>query len=227
MIIYNTTMDLISKEVSKEEEKQFSHRIQYQDIFLLWQPSCIFYPQKNIQWYIHLKIGFIQSVVSEKILISIVFSLGTNVKCRDHRTILLVRWFMVFNATFNISVISWQSVLLVEETGKPRENQWPVPNFFSHRVKFRTKTADYLFCSSFMFQDWGQLVFFSVKIWQHNFFFQKEHMVVPLAGLCDISPCLSVLSQHYVIKFVSHLGQVTGFLWVFLFPPPIRLTVTI
>ena len=31
--------------------------------------------------------------------------------------------FMVFNATFNnISVISWQSVLLVEETGVPEEN---------------------------------------------------------------------------------------------------------
>jgi hypothetical protein len=31
---------------------------------------------------------------------------------------------MVFNATFNnISVISWQSVLLVEETGVPEENQ--------------------------------------------------------------------------------------------------------
>jgi hypothetical protein len=33
-------------------------------------------------------------------------------------------WFVVFNATFNnISVISWPSVLLVEETGEPRENQ--------------------------------------------------------------------------------------------------------
>jgi hypothetical protein len=31
---------------------------------------------------------------------------------------------MVFNATFNnISVLSWQSVLLVEETGVPREKQ--------------------------------------------------------------------------------------------------------
>jgi hypothetical protein len=31
---------------------------------------------------------------------------------------------MVFNATFNnISAISWQYVLLVEETGVPRENQ--------------------------------------------------------------------------------------------------------
>jgi hypothetical protein len=33
---------------------------------------------------------------------------------------------IVFNATFNnISVISWQSVLLVEETGVPRENHRP------------------------------------------------------------------------------------------------------
>jgi hypothetical protein len=31
-------------------------------------------------------------------------------------------WFMVFNATFNnISFISWQSILLVDETGVPRE----------------------------------------------------------------------------------------------------------
>ena len=38
-------------------------------------------------------------------------------------------WFMVmvFNATFNnVSVISWWSVLLVEETGEPRENHPPV-----------------------------------------------------------------------------------------------------
>jgi hypothetical protein len=34
---------------------------------------------------------------------------------------------MVCNAVFNnISVISWRSVLLVEETGVPRENHWSV-----------------------------------------------------------------------------------------------------
>ena len=34
-----------------------------------------------------------------------------------------LRWLMGFNATFNnISAISWRSVLLVEETGIPREN---------------------------------------------------------------------------------------------------------
>ena len=33
---------------------------------------------------------------------------------------------MVFNATFkNISVISWRSVLLLEETGVPKENHRP------------------------------------------------------------------------------------------------------
>jgi len=33
---------------------------------------------------------------------------------------------MVFDATFsNISVISWRAVLLVEETGVPREIYWP------------------------------------------------------------------------------------------------------
>ena len=45
---------------------------------------------------------------------------------------------VVFNATFkNISVISWQSVLLVGETGVPRENHWPVASHWqalSHKV---------------------------------------------------------------------------------------------
>ena len=36
----------------------------------------------------------------------------------------------VFNATFNnISVISWQLVLLVEETGGPRENHRAVAGY--------------------------------------------------------------------------------------------------
>jgi len=33
--------------------------------------------------------------------------------------------------------------------------------------------------------------------------------------------------QHYVIKFVSDLQQVGGFLREFWFPPPIKLTATI
>ena len=46
--------------------------------------------------------------------------------------------FMVFQATFNnISVISWRSVLLVEETGVPRENHQPAASHWqisSHSV---------------------------------------------------------------------------------------------
>jgi hypothetical protein len=47
-------------------------------------------------------------------------------------------WFMVFNATFKyISVISWRSVLLVEEAGVRRENHRSVASHWqtlSHNV---------------------------------------------------------------------------------------------
>jgi hypothetical protein len=42
---------------------------------------------------------------------------------------------MVVNATFNnISVISWQSILLVEETGVPRENHRPVASDWLYHI---------------------------------------------------------------------------------------------
>jgi hypothetical protein len=51
---------------------------------------------------------------------------------------------MVFNATFNnVSAISWWSVLLVEETGVPRENHWPAASHWqtlSHNVVSSTPT---------------------------------------------------------------------------------------
>ena len=47
-------------------------------------------------------------------------------------------WFMVFDATFNnISVISWRSVFLVEETWVPGENHRPVASHWrtlSHSI---------------------------------------------------------------------------------------------
>jgi hypothetical protein len=49
---------------------------------------------------------------------------------------------MVFNATFsNISVISWQSALLMEETGLPKETHRPATSYFqtlSHDVSSST-----------------------------------------------------------------------------------------
>jgi len=45
---------------------------------------------------------------------------------------------MVFNATFNnISVISWWSVLLVEETGVPGENNGPVIDKLYHIMLYQ------------------------------------------------------------------------------------------
>jgi hypothetical protein len=45
---------------------------------------------------------------------------------------------MVFNATFNnISVISWRSVLLVEETGVPGENQPSRSIILVHKYRYR------------------------------------------------------------------------------------------
>ena len=42
---------------------------------------------------------------------------------------------MVFDATFNnISVISWRSVLLVEETGVPGENHRPVVSYWVYHI---------------------------------------------------------------------------------------------
>jgi len=53
---------------------------------------------------------------------------------------------MVFNATVNnISVVSWQSVFLVEETGVPGENHRPIANHWqnlSHKVLSSTPCHD-------------------------------------------------------------------------------------
>ena len=57
-----------------------------------------------------------------------------HIQCRDRPDIslyLVTRFgFMVLNATFNnISVISWWSVFLVEETGVPGENHRPATSY--------------------------------------------------------------------------------------------------
>jgi hypothetical protein len=47
-------------------------------------------------------------------------------------------WVMVLNATFNnISIISWRSVLLLEETGIPEENHRSVTDKLYHLMLYR------------------------------------------------------------------------------------------
>ena len=95
---------------------------------------CTFKCLKTVSWFILKRILF--KTLKEK-----VFSLNRNKNnMRKPYVVLwgpwlnspyfvvwLVGWFMVFNATFNnISVISWRSFLLVEETGVPGENHCSV-----------------------------------------------------------------------------------------------------
>jgi hypothetical protein len=42
-------------------------------------------------------------------------------------------------------------------------------------------------------------------------------------GAHDPAPGEVFSIQHYVIKFVSDLCQIGGFLWILQFPPPIKL----
>ena len=55
-------------------------------------------------------------------------------------------WLLVLNATFNnISAISWRSVLLVEETGVPRENHSHCPTVkYKNRRKEQNLYAKYI-----------------------------------------------------------------------------------
>ena len=51
-------------------------------------------------------------------------------------------WFIVFNATFNnISVISWRSVILVEETRTAEENHRPDIDKLYHIMRYRVHLA--------------------------------------------------------------------------------------
>jgi hypothetical protein len=53
--------------------------------------------------------------------------------------------FMVFNATLsNISVISWRSVLLAEETGVPGENHRPVTDKLYHIMLYGVLTHSFI-----------------------------------------------------------------------------------
>ena len=90
----------------------------------------------------------------------------------------LIKWFglMVFNSTFNdISVILWQSVLLVEEIGVPCEHHcaaashWQTlsQNFVSSSYEMCSKWNNMCNCKL-----WKDLAFQSVK---KIHFFQGSH----------------------------------------------------
>ena len=66
----------------------------------------------------------------------------------------------------------------------------------------------------------------SIEIMLYFFPKQEEGVVVVIVWYLVFQlPVKSI--QHFVIEFVSDLLQVGGFLWVLMFPPPIKLTARI
>jgi hypothetical protein len=76
---------------------------------------------------------------------------------------------MVFNATFNnISVISWQPVLLVEESRVPGENHWPVASRWqtlSHNVV----SSAHVVVNPTTIWPWRPLDLYNKACWSHLF----------------------------------------------------------
>ena len=65
---------------------------------------------------------------------------------RSNLLLILFLGLMVFNATFNnISVISWQSVLLVEETGVSGENHQPATSHWQTLSYVQASTLTFFF----------------------------------------------------------------------------------
>jgi hypothetical protein len=119
------------------------------------------------------------------------------------------------------------------------------------RKKLALKVASLTtMCSARLGRDWHCLrlneviicqkhVVLSIHITYHPQYDQTLELttlvLIGTSNLCN--QCLSVVSsnpvhgelcstQHYVIKFVSDLRQVGGFLWVLRCPPPIKLIAT-
>ena len=96
--------------------------------------------------------------------------------------------------------------------------------FTKHRVKHVYSVVMYIlsfkFKICFNFKQLLKLKLNSVKLMK---FMQSVPITTKVVSLNPTHGKVYEI-QHYVIKFVSDLQQVSGFLW---FPPPIKLTVMI
>ena len=100
-----------------------------------WQNSPVSYvvPTSNII----LTLNQPDFALTPQCCVLIEKTVNTISKCSNQNCYSLLVGLMEFNANFNnISVISWRSVLLVEETGVPRENHLPVASHWHTFVLF-------------------------------------------------------------------------------------------
>jgi hypothetical protein len=95
---------------------------------------------------------------------------------------LLFNCLMVFNAIFNnISVILWWSVLLVEETGGPGENHWPVAS------RWQALSHNVVHLALIEIQTHSETVtqMYSIDLGMRRFFLQRYFVQqVPCGSIC-------------------------------------------
>ena len=122
-----------------------------------------------------------------------------NTKCIYSLLILYnVVWFMVFNATFsNISVISWWSVLSVEETRVPGENHQPGSSHWqtlSHTVVYKVESSNNIICRQTL----------AVMNTDHSVKHMKIYTPTYLSSCLDIS-IVVVHGMHWSISQLTFL----------------------
>jgi hypothetical protein len=118
--------------------------------------------------------------------------------------VLFSGWFMVFS---NISVISWRSVLLVEETGIPGENHRPVANHWYIGITELTSTKMMCLCEKstkigvHVLKSFYSSKVVNILIWlQFKYKYDGRHMfiyifinLIMLSVYCSLYSCLFLL----------------------------------
>jgi hypothetical protein len=119
---------------------------------------------------------------------------------------------MVFKATFNnMSVISWRSVLLVEETGIPEENHRPVASHWHSGMltSIYTRYCDYV-RSATSFRELGievncHCIKYVVRLW--NYFIIQQYVMwdeLPEENHRPVASHWQALSHNVVSNIPCH-----------------------